>query len=285
MLQSRRQTTATRKSHRKMQAQSVPFVLLVIVVLGGMAYGAAQEDGVIVALNAVIAGVAIWGLRLRRAPSTGADQPPSPAQPTGSPHGAHPDPQLKATSSPARAQSFPQSAGADSTTTPAPAPAPAQLPVVGSFAITGRIRRTTTGATASLTVILPADTDVSSTPVVAALLTTGHRILAEHDLTYQPLPEVEVTTVGRIAELPATTPGTGFTVHVTNNLSTCSSEITVDAQPLLGTGDGVQLIAATLLAGAEHLLEGPDHPFRPRTTPSHRRRGRPRGHGHSPATR
>ena len=277
MLQSRRQTTTTRKSHRKVQAQSVPLVLLVVVALGGMAYGAAQGDWVIVALNAVTAGVAIWDLRLRCAPSTGADQSPAPAQPAGSPHGAHPGPQLKATRSPARAQSFPQIADADSTTTPSPAPAPApeELPVVGSFAITGRIRRTTTGATAGLTVILPADTPVTTTPVVAALLTTGHRILTEHDLTYQPLPEVEVTTVGRTAELPATTPATGFTVHVTNDPTSCSSEITVDAGQVLGSGDGVRLIAATLLAGAEHLLEDPDRPFCHRTTPTHQRRGRP----------
>jgi hypothetical protein len=285
MLQSRHQKPARRKGNRKVQARSMPFVLLAIVALGGMAYGAGRGDWVIVALNAVTASVAIWGLRPHHAPSTAADHTPATSSPTDCPSGTHPSPQPKATSSPAHAQPLPQSAAADSTTTPAPAPAPAQLPVVGSFAITGRIGRTATGAAAGLAVILPSDTEVTTIPVVAALLTTGHRILAEHDLTHWPLPEVEVTAVERTAEPPARTSGTGFTVHVTNDPTTCSSEITVEANQLPGTGYGVQLIAATLLAGAEHLLEGPDQPFRPRATPTHQRGGRPRQHGHSPAFR
>ncbi|MHC5560838.1 hypothetical protein ACYSMR_17925 (plasmid) [Kocuria sp. U4B] len=155
--------------------------------------------------------------------------------------------------------------------------------MVGSFALTGRITRSAAGTAAGLTVVLPEDTDVTTTAVVAALLTTGHRILTEHDLTHQPLPEVEVTTVDRTAKPPTTTPATGFTVRVTNDLSTCSSHITVEPNQPLATKDGTLLIAASLLAGAEHLLEGPDRPFPHRTTSSRRRRGRQRRHDHSPA--
>lgn len=106
---------------------------------------------------------------------------------------------------------------------PAPgatAEAPEELPVVGSFAIIGRIHHRATGTTGRLTMILPADTDLTPTHVVDALLTIGHWILTDHHLTPHRLPEVGITTVDRAEKHPTATPPTGFTVHVTNDLTT-----------------------------------------------------------------
>ncbi|MEX5237428.1 hypothetical protein [Kocuria arenosa] len=71
------------------------------------------------------------------------------------------------------------------------------------------------------------------------------------------MPTVEVIAVDRADKQPATIPATGFTVHITNDLATRHSDITLDAHQSLGTENRVLLIAATLLAGAEHLLDYP----------------------------
>ena len=137
--------------------------------------------------------------------------------------------------------------------------------MVGSFVIIGRIQHRATGSTGRLTLILPATTEVTPTPVVDALLTTGHRILTDHHLTHHRLPEVDVTTVDRAEKHPTTTPPTGFTVHVTNDLTTGHSTITIDADQLLATREGTLLIAAALLAGADRLLDDLDRPLHHRT--------------------
>lgn len=75
--------------------------------------------------------------------------------------------------------------------------------------------------------------------------------------------------------VPAT--ATGFTLKVTNDLAAKHSSIVVDSDFLLGKDGGILLIAATLFAGADHLLETGDRPTHRRTPaagPSPRRRGR-----------
>lgn len=154
--------------------------------------------------------------------------------------------------------------------------------MVGSFAIIGRIHHRATGTTGRLTLILPADTDLTPTHVVDALLTTGHRVLTDHHLTHHRFPEVEVTTVDRAEKHPTATPSTGFTVHVTNDFTTGHSGITIEADQLLATQEGALLIVAALLAGADRLLDNPDRPLHHRTPPTSRR-GHRTQHGHSPA--
>ncbi|STX05716.1 hypothetical protein [Kocuria rosea] len=151
-----------------------------------------------------------------------------------------------------------------------------------SFAIIGRIHHRATGTTGRLTLVLPADTDVTATPVVAVLLTAGHRVLTDHHLTHHRLPEVEVITVDRAEQHPTTTPPTGFTVHVTNDLATRHSEITIDAERLQASKDGTLLIAAALLAGADRLLDAPERPLHHRTPSTRRRRGHRARHDPSP---
>ncbi|MEX5258120.1 hypothetical protein [Kocuria arenosa] len=155
--------------------------------------------------------------------------------------------------------------------------------MVGSFAIIGRIHHRATGTTGRLTLILPADTDLTPALVVDALLTAGHQILTDHHLTHHRLPEVGITTVDRAETHPTTTPPTGFTVHVTNDLTTRHSGITIDADQLLATQEGTLLIVAALLAGADRLLDDPDRPLHHRTPPTRRGRGHGTQHGHSPA--
>ena len=135
------------------------------------------------------------------------------------------------------------------------------------LAITGRLRRDDNSTTGHLSLILPTDTDVTAASVINVLLTAGHRILNEHRLTDQPLPELEVTRVDR-TETPPTNQANGFTVWITNNLTARRSDITINPHQLPIPEDGPLLIAATLLAGAEHLLDTADPSFnRPDWTP------------------
>lgn len=269
MLQSHRRATAAQQGCVDTAPPSAPFVILLAVALGGMTHGLWHGHWLIVISHAVTVAIAIWGLRLPHRRATNPDRAPATGRPANPPSGVDPEPSPQGTSPLVRAESFPLDAAPIISTE-----GREQLPAVGSFAITGRIRRTATGTTGRLTVLLPACTEVTAAPVVDALLTAGHQILGDHHLTHRPLPDVEVTAVDRAGRLPTATTESGFTVHVTNNLTTRYSDITAEADQLLGTGDGALLIAATLLAGAEHLLDHPDRPLH--------HHGR---HEHSPALR
>jgi hypothetical protein len=147
--------------------------------------------------------------------------------------------------------------------------------MVDSFAVAAQLRMTSTGTTARLMVGLPAEVTVTPAVLVPALLSLGRQVLDDYRLTGHPLPEVQVTAVERVETIPAAARATGFTVGVTNDLAARRSSVVVDSDLLLGTDDGVALIAATLSAGAEHLLETGDHPAH-RPTPA-KRRSRRRG--------
>lgn len=73
----------------------------------------------------------------------------------------------------------------------------------------------------------------------------------------------------RVATAPTSARTTGFTVRVTNDLTNRQSNISLDSD-LLDDDNGVLLIAATLLAGAEHLLEADGSATdRPHSGPAH----------------
>lgn len=141
-----------------------------------------------------------------------------------------------------------------------PAPVRDDVPIVGSFAVAAQLRMTTTGT------------------LVPALLSLGQQVLIDYRLTGHKLPEVEVTAVERVKTIPATATATGFALGVINDLPARRSAIAVDSDLLLGDDGGVLLIAATLLASADHLLETADHPAHPGApgaptrSQSHRRR-------------
>ena len=261
MLQGHRRETAAHQNRVDTVPPSAPFLILLAVALGGTAHSVWHGHWLIVALHAVTVAIAIWGLRLPHPRPTSTARPSVAGRPADPPSGLEPQPSPRATSPLVHAESYAHE------TAPITTAGQKQLPVVGSFAITARVHRTTTGTVGRLTVVLPSATEVAAAPVVAALLTAGDQILKDHGLTHRPLPEVDVTAVDRADQLPTTTPAPGFTVHITNDLITCRSHITVDADQLLGTGDGALLIAATLLAGAEHLLDHPDRPLHHRTLP------------------
>lgn len=154
------------------------------------------------------------------------------------------------------------------------------LPVVDSFAVAAQIRMTAAGTRARLAVAVPQGAPVNPPTLISALLTLGRQVLEEYRLTGQQLPEVEVTAVERVETVPATAAATGFTVGVTNDLEAQRSTLVLDSDFLLGNDGGVLLAAATLLAGAEHLLD-PEPADRPRHTgrkhqpsPNSRRSGR-----------
>ena len=167
-----------------------------------------------------------------------------------------------------------------------PSPAVENLPVVDSFAVAARLRMTAAGTRASLVVAVPEDAPVRTNTLISALLTMGQQVLEEYRLTDQQLPEVEVTAVERVVTVPAAAAATGFTVGVTNDLAVQRSTLLLDSDFLLGNDGGVVLAAATLLAGAEHLLDpqptGQSHHTGRKHQPSspHRRRSGGRGRGH-----
>ena len=156
-----------------------------------------------------------------------------------------------------------------------PAPAVDESPVVDSFTVAAQLRMTGPGTRARLSVALPDQTTLTPTALVPALLSLGQHVLTDYRLTGHALPEVQVTAVERVETVPATARATGFTVRVTNDLPARRSSIVVDSDLLLGNDGGVLLIAATLYAGAEHLLESQDSPA-DRHTPAQRRSPRRR---------
>ncbi|MEX5257878.1 hypothetical protein [Kocuria arenosa] len=108
------------------------------------------------------------------------------------------------------------------------------------------------------------------------MLSLGQQVLIDYRLTGHALPEVEVTAVERVETVPAATRETGFTVRVTNDLTARRSSMVVDSDLLLGNDARVLMIAATLYAGADHLLEAQDSPI-DRHPPAQRRPPRRRG--------
>lgn len=164
----------------------------------------------------------------------------------------------------------------DATPHTRPAPASDEVPVVDSFAVAAQLRMTATGTRARLSVALPAETTATPATLVPAMLSLGQQVLTDYRLTGHGLPEVEVTAVERVETAPAATRATGFTVRVTNDLAARRSSIVVNSDLLLGNDGGLLLIAATLFAGAEHLLEAQDSPV-DRHTPAKRRTPRRRG--------
>ncbi|MEX5261512.1 hypothetical protein [Kocuria sp. CPCC 205263] len=158
----------------------------------------------------------------------------------------------------------------------ATAPAVDEVPVVDSFAVAAHLRMTATGTRARLSVVLPTETTATPATLVPALLSLGQQVLTDYRLTGHELPEVQVTAVERVETVPATARATGFTVRVTNDLKARRSWLVVDSDLQLGNDGGVLLIAATLFAGAEHLLESQDSPI-DRHTPAKRRPPRRRG--------
>lgn len=281
MLQSHRRATTVHKGHVGTVPPLAPFVILLGVALIGMAHGSWHGHWLVVALNVVTVAVAIWGLRLPHQRSTSPDRSPATGRAAESPRGVHLDPSPQGASSRDCPQPVLHGGSPRSITTEDAG----ELPVVGSFAITGRIHRTAVGTAGCLTVVLPMDINVVAAPVVNALLTAGHRLLEDRRLTHRPLPEVEVTTVDRAERPPSTSPATGFTVHVTNDLATRHSDITIDAHQLMSSEDGALLIAATLLAGADHLLDAPDHVLHYRTPPTRRPRSHREEHAQAAAPR
>lgn len=165
-----------------------------------------------------------------------------------------------------------------SAATPPAAPAPAvdEVPVVDSFTVAAPLRMTGPGTRARLSVVLPAETTLTPATLVPALLSLGQHVLTDYRLTGHALPEVQVTAVDRAETVPATTRETGFTVRVTNDRKAKRSWLVVDSDLLLGNDARLLLIAATLFAGAEHLLESQDSPI-DRHTPAQRRPPRRRG--------
>lgn len=227
-------------------------MVLLLAGVGGMAHGLSHGHWLPAAGNAAVIGIAMWGLRLPHRHDTTLPQTPrltGPADPPG------------ATQIPPPATS----------TNPAPCPDPTwqeavfnttgtahgQLPAVDSFTLTGHLDTTPTGATAHLSLTLPPAIHASTPAVIDALLTTGHQLLHDHGLTDHPLPEVDMMSVQCTRTPPSTHPDTTFTVHITNDLATGTSSITMNPQQPQTTPHQVLLITATLLAGAEHLL---DHP-------------------------
>ncbi len=157
-----------------------------------------------------------------------------------------------------------------------PTAAPAEVPIVDPFAVAAQLRMTTAGTAGRLVVALPAETTVTPDALVPALLTLGQRVLQEYRLTAHGLPKVQVTAVERVETVPTASRATGFTVGVTNDFEARHSSIVVDSDLLLGNEGGLLLIAATLFASAEHLLEAGDRPA-DRRTPATRRSPRRRG--------
>lgn len=253
----RRATTSQGQKDTTPPAPAAPpalCVILLLIGLGGMVHGLGHGHWLPITGNAAIMAIAAWGLRLPHRRAVALRQVL---------------PRTAATDAPEPPQTSPSSTGANPAPRPNPLlPAPMinttgtldrQLPAMDSFALTGHHHATPTGATAHLTLTLPPATKVSTTAVIDALLTVGHRLLHDHGLADHTLPDVDVTSVDRTDTPPRHHLGTTFTVHITNDLATCTSSITTNPGQPQVSPHHVLLIAATLLAGADHLLDRPHH--------------------------
>jgi len=156
-------------------------------------------------------------------------------------------------------------------------PATHNVPVVESFSLGAALRLGSAGTTARLQLGLPDQVNTTAAELVPALLSMGLRVLEDRGLTGLTLPEVEVTGIERVLEIPVGIESTGFTATVTNDFTTRRSAAVLTSELLLGNDHGYLLAAATLFAGAEHLMEcGASTPpqVAPRRRPTSRRRSR-----------
>ena len=108
MLQSHRGETAAHRNRVDTAPSSAPFVILMVVALGGMAYSFWHGHWLIVVLDAATVAIAVWGLRLPRRRVTTPDRSPAAGRVTEPASEMRPEPSLQGTSS--RAQSFPHEA-------------------------------------------------------------------------------------------------------------------------------------------------------------------------------
>lgn len=261
MLKSRHTGTAAQQNPVETTSPTALLVVVLILALIGAAYGSWRGQWVAAALHAVITALTAWGIHARHRGLPGPERSPAAPEPAAfssdTPLCSCPQGRSTLTSpEPEAHNAVHATAGSDSPS------AWAGPPVVDRFAITGRLSHG--GApTGRLSLVLPADTDVTVASVINVLLTTGHRILDGTPGPERGLPQVEITAVTRTEAAPTTIPATGFTVHITNDPATRHSDITIDPHQLPTPEYGRLLIAATLLGGAEHLLDDPDHSFRP----------------------
>lgn len=230
-----------------------PFIILVAVAVWAIVDGAQGGRWPIVTGNAVALAVAIWGIRLTRKQTRHGHRPFSTGQPIGQPQHSRPDTPTAEVGLPA--YSPPLSQDVPMTVAAPPAPDPQEQPVVDSFTVTAQIRSKITGTTACLIISAPEDVEIPRTAMILALLTLGQRVLEDHRLTDRVLPEVEATTVQQAATTPVSALSAGFIIVVTNDLIARHSTISLDTKLPADTEEGTLLIAATLFAGAEHLLE------------------------------
>lgn len=267
MLKSRRTATAAQQKPVKTTPPTALLVVVLTLALIGAAYGLWRGHWAAASSHTLIAAITAWGMYSRHRGRPGSQQSPaaleSAAYASSTPLESCPPRRITLTSpEPGTQKAALTTAGTD------PALASAGLPIVDRLAITGRLRRDDNSTTGHLSLILPTDTDVTVASVINVLLTVGNRILNDHHLTDQPLPELKITLVDR-TEAPPTNHANGFTVWITNNLATRRSDITLDTHQLPPSEHGPLLIAATLLAGAEHLLDTADPSFnRPNGTPA-----------------
>ncbi|MFF0945516.1 hypothetical protein ACFYE2_15000 [Kocuria sp. CPCC 205300] len=263
MLKSRHEETAAQQNPVNTAPPTALLVVVLTLALIGAAYGLWRGQWAAATLHAVIAAITSWGLHAPRRGVPDSEGSPAAQEPAASssdtPLSSCPQGRITLTSSEPAPQetALGTTAGSDSPS------ASVGLPIVNRFVITGRLHRGGASTSGRLGLVLPADADVTVASVIDVLLTVGHRILDNHCLTDQPLPQVDITAVDRTETPPPTTPGTGFTVRITNNLAARRSDIIVHAHQLPASEDGVLLIAATLLAGVEHLLNDQNRPVQP----------------------
>lgn len=219
-----------------------PFLALLAVALWGITDGLRDGRWLTVALNTVTVAIALWGLRRSHRRARYCAELASTSKRSGCARDLQPAPSAQAPNRAPLAQ---------------PDPRPTAAPVIKSFTVAAELRPTVSGATARLTIVVPDEVLLTPAVIISALLTLGHRVLGDTGFTDQDLPEVEAIGVARASSIPILV--RGFTLAVTNDLAARRSSITLGPQQLAGATDDVLLIAATLLAGADHLLEPGDH--------------------------
>lgn len=275
MLRSRHQGTAAQQNRVDTAPPAALLVVVLSLALIGVAYGLWRGHWTAAALHAVIVAITGWGLQAPRRRVPDSKRSPADQELAVSSSGTPLSSARQGTTTLTSPEpGLPEIALGTATPAPAPASAPASasasasasLPIVDRLAITGRLRGGDSSTTGCLSLVLPADINVTVASVIDVLLTAGHRILDDYRLTDHPLPEVDVTAVDRTEAPSTSTPVTGFTVRITNTSAARRSDITVDAHRLPIPENGPLLIATTLLAGAEYLLNDQDYSFHPFTS-------------------
>jgi hypothetical protein len=131
-------------------------------------------------------------------------------------------------------------------------------------------------------VALPEDVRAPAATRVAALLSLGQQGWAQHRLTGHQLPEVDVTAVEPAETMPASAAAADPTADLTARLTAQRSTVVLDSDYLRGNDGAVLLLAATVLAGAEHLMGPEPRRARPpgrerQSSPRHRQSSRGKG--------